>query len=544
MTRFNKLQQEYYHAWFRYHPEAAVDIGIEGYADQLMPYGDDEIGALIVLQEKLISGLDEIALDDLTESQCIDLEVMRGAALLEMKELIERDWRRRDPTRFLPINAIYQLQLRPVKDLHGALHGRLTAIPGYLRGARAQLSREPAQIPTVWLELALEEARGGIDYFHSLRQHPMFSRFKLEKALDDASQALNDFVHFLQRSIAPHTQGEFACGREHFEQLLRHRHFLDLGANRLHELGQKLFDETLTALREVTQELSGNDDIAALTAKIQAKRPQAGQLLTHYSNAMQDAKVFVEQHDLVSIPPQEQLKIVETPVFLRHQIPFAAYLDPSPRDPKQQGFYYVTPVQDTQDLGEHNVISLHHTSVHEAWPGHHLQFVTANLHVESCSLPRLLNPSATMYEGWALYCEQLMVEEGFLAAPESRFVLLKDRLWRALRVLLDVELHTRGLSLQDAASRMQDLLGFTRKQALADLNWYSQSPTVPMGYAVGWLLITATRARLRAMEPTFSLRGFHDRLLSAGSIALPLVLRSCFGEPLWNSIQRTVLNPS
>lgn len=149
-----------------------------------------------------------------------------------------------------------------------------------------------------------------------------------------------------------------------------------------------------------------------------------------------------------------------------------------------------------------------------------------------------------MYEGWALYCEQLMVEEGFLAAPESRFVLLKDRLWRALRVLLDVELHTRGLSLQDAASRMQDLLGFTRKQALADLNWYSQSPTVPMGYAVGWLLITATRARLRAMEPTFSLRGFHDRLLSAGSIALPLVLRSCFGEPLWNSIQRTVLNPS
>ncbi|UCE88378.1 MAG: DUF885 family protein, partial [Pseudomonadota bacterium] len=152
----------------------------------------------------------------------------------------------------------------------------------------------------------------------------------------------------------------------------------------------------------------------------------------------------------------------------------------------------------------------------------------------------LLNASATCYEGWALYCEQLMQEQGFLDAPESRFVLLKDRLWRALRIVIDVELHTGGLSVAEAAERMQRRLGFTREQAMADLTWYSQSPTVPMGYAVGWALINATRERVQAAEPAFALKSFHDRLLGAGTIALPLGLRAAFGEPLWKDVQRSV----
>jgi len=228
---------------------------------------------------------------------------------------------------------------------------------------------------------------------------------------------------------------------------------------------------------------------------------------------------------------------VETPLFLRHEIPFAAYLEPARNDSRQQGLYYVTLPESEAEMGEHNAISLRHTCVHEAWPGHHLQFVTANLSPESSTLPRLLNPSATFYEGWALYCEQLMQEQGFHEdTPESRFILLKDRLWRALRIMLDVELHTRGLSLELASERMQLWLGFSPQQARADLEWYTRMPTVPMGYATGWALITATRSRLQLSESNFNLRQFHDQLLSMGSVPVAKVIPRVFSELLWKSV--------
>ncbi|MFL6714076.1 MAG: DUF885 family protein, partial [Sulfurifustis sp.] len=172
--------------------------------------------------------------------------------------------------------------------------------------------------------------------------------------------------------------------------------------------------------------------------------------------------------------------------------------------------------------------------------GHHLQFVTANGHAIARSLPRLLNPSASFYEGWALYTEQLMQEQGFLDRPESRIVLLRDRLWRALRIVLDVELHTRGLTVDQAAERMVKALGFPRSQAEADLAWYTRSPTVPLGYAVGWRLINVLRAREVGAADTPSLRMFHDRLLAAGSIALPLVIQRMFGDATWRAVRGSV----
>ena len=198
--------------------------------------------------------------------------------------------------------------------------------------------------------------------------------------------------------------------------------------------------------------------------------------------------------------------MVETPIFLRHQIPFAAYCEPAPNDSAQRGYYYVTPPQTEEELAEHDDIGLMHTCVHEAWPGHHLQFVTANLNPAARRLPRLLNASATFYEGWALYSEQLMQEEGFLNRPESRVILLRDRLWRALRILIDIEIHTRNISLETAANRLVTELGFPRSQALAELTWYSQAPTVPFGYATGWALINALRDHLRHAPSSLPLK--------------------------------------
>ena len=218
-----------------------------------------------------------------------------------------------------------------------------------------------------------------------------------------------------------------------------------------------------------------------------------------------------------------------TPEFRRHEIPFAAYLSPSPKDPDQVGYYYVTPVNDDDLLREHNWVGLENTSVHESYPGHHLQFSVANSIPAASTLPRLMNESSVFYEGWALYCEQLMQEQGFLQSKEHRFVMLKDRLWRALRIIIDVKTQTGRMTYDEAADLMVRELHFPRAQACGDLNWYSQSPSVPMGYALGWSIINRLREQeQKRLGDKFSLREFHDKLLSAGSISLPLVEKRHF----------------
>ncbi len=542
---FDSLVADYYQAWFRFHPETAVDLGISGYAGLLRPYGDDELGAQAAIQEKLLAELDGFDLDALDPDRRLDAKILAGQAQIEHHDLLERDWRRRDPVRYLPINALYQLTVLPVADFAGAFLSRLTQIPGYLRGARVHLLDMPELVPIGWLESALASVVEGVGYLRDLRQHPRviqaFGRSsQFQESLERAVHAVEDFGHFLESEIGPHASGDFACGREQFERILRVRHGLDIDADRLHAFGVRLYDQTQRELQAVTRELRPDGDADALWVQICQEHVEPAQLLGEYRAQMLAAQAFLVEHDLVSLPAPERLEVVETPVFLRHQIPFAAYRSPPVDDPEQHGYYYVTPPTDAAALAEHNTPGLMHTCVHEAWPGHHLQFVTANLNPQARSLSRLVNSSATLYEGWALYCEQLMHEQGFLARPEQRFILLRDRLWRALRVQLDVELQTRSLSIAAAADRMQSALGFPRAQALADLAWYTRAPAVPMGYATGWALLTEARSRL--VPERMSLKDFHDQLLAVGSVGLPWVLTRSFGRELDLAVESAVFD--
>lgn len=541
MAKLTTIIDRYYRTWFRFHPEVAVDVGVSGYANLLKPYGDDELSALKVLNEKLITSLDELNLDTLTQDQQIDLQLMRSAAVLQLESAASRDWRRCEPARFLPVHAIYQLTVRDVENKAAALRERLVAIPMHLRGARSWLDMEPENIPLIWLESAVAEAEGGAEFFRELKQHPEIIAFRVSEELEQAAHALEDFSSYLKTELTEKAKGDFACGRKYFDLILQERHFLNINADELYSFGEKLFSQTEKELKQVTQELQGNDDVEALMKKIQENRPAKENVLNEYREQMLAARKFVEEKDIVSVPSKENLKVIETPGFLQHQIPFAAYYEPSPADVNQQGYYYVTPAKTDDDLGEHNNVGLKHTCVHEAWPGHHLQFVKANTKPTSSTLPRLLNASATFYEGWALYCEQLMHELGFITEEESRFVLLKDRLWRALRIMIDVGIHTRSLSLKDASSLMQEKLGFSENQAMGDLTWYTHAPGVPMGYATGWALINNLKQQQQEKN-NFKLKTFHDTLLSSGSIALSLSIVRGFGLTDWEKTHQSVFN--
>ncbi len=544
---FKALLEQYYSAWFRFHPERAVQVGVPGYEEGLTPFSDDDIGALISLNGKVLSALDELNFTALDSEARGDYSILYGAVATELHDLLERDWRYRRPQDFVPVEAIHQLLISPVENLHTALKHRMQAIPEFLRGARCYLTQKPELIPPSWLQLAVSKARSGARFFRELYRHPVVQKkfqnpARLRPIFDEAAVAMEDFARFLKQDIGDRACGRYACGEAHFKSLLEEVHFLDVEPEELYRFGQCLFDVTRDHLKEVTRELRGDDNVEEALAGIRQNYPRGGpeKLLDAYRQRMKAAYDFVLSKRLVSMPEKQALRIVDTPEFLRHEIPFAAYQEPTYRDPDQQGYYFITPVASEGHLLEHNWTSVDLTCVHEAYPGHHLQFVKANLNPAN-SLPRLLNASATLYEGWALYCEDLMQDQGFLDRPEHRFMMIRDRLWRAMRVVLDVELHCGDLGIDEAAQRMCDHLGFSIDQAKADLNGYTQSPTVPMGYATGWALIKALREQQSA-RPGFDLRVFHDKLLSVGSCALPLVIKRAFGEDAWKKARNYVFN--
>jgi uncharacterized protein (DUF885 family) len=527
---FDRIEHSYLSSWCRFNPETALDAGVEDYAGELTPCDDTALGIQLVLNEKCLAALDEINESALDADRLMHYRILHGWASIEHHQLMDHDWRYRDPTRFLPINALHQLTIRPLETFNQSLLSRLEKIPNRIREAKTYLNTAPSLIPAVWLQMALQACEAGVHFCHHLIEHPrvkqaLVHQAHIEPAIQEAAKSLESLQHVLQR-LAGSAQGDFACGREHFERLLQQRHFLPVNAKALLQFGEKLFADTQQQLDEAIAEsgLSLED--------IRQYHPSADQLLSAYQTEMQAAKDFLKENQLVNLPGRQHLNVVDTPAFLRHQIPFAAYLDPSIADLSQSALYYVTPVLDPEELPEHNYAAIAQTSVHEAWPGHHLQFVTANQSGQGSALLRRLFPCATLYEGWALYCEQMMLEQGFERYRGQKVVMLRDRLWRALRIIVDVKIHTGDWTLEQATAEMVSKLGFSQQQAQAECNWYSQAPTVPMSYAVGWALINALRDIIQPANRQ-ELKTFHDKLLNCGSVALPLVIEHQFGYQIW-----------
>jgi uncharacterized protein (DUF885 family) len=534
MSSFAEFCTGFFSQYFELHPTEAIYYGIEGYDHLLNDYSDETYRAEKAFVDESLNKLRQIPVEDLDRDQTIDYALLEGRLSIQHYEHEKEDYRLKWPDAYLPVDAIYILTVRQTNDLAGNLLSRLNRTPGLIRQGIANLSRPDANPPRLWTEMAVESAKGGVSFLDTLPSHPKVQGgvrdiAALRSAMDNAKNAINGFANFLERDLLPRSRGVYAVGEEHYNLLLKKKHFLHHDAQSLLAVGEELFARTKKELAALANELAPGQAIEDVARRIQDNHPPIDQLLSVYQRAMKAAREFVKEKKLVSFPPREELHVVPTPEFRRHEIPFAAYLSPSPKDPNQVGYYYVTPVTDDDLLREHNWVGLENTSVHESYPGHHLQFSLANSMPAASTLPRLMNESSVFYEGWALYCEQLMQEQGFLKSKEHRFVMLKDRLWRALRIIIDVKTQTGKMTYDEAADLMVRELHFPRAQACADLNWYSQSPSGPMGYALGWSIIN----RLRAQEQSrlgshFNLREFHDKLLSAGSISLPLVEKRHF----------------
>lgn len=460
------------------------------------------------------------------EAGSLDDEIDRTAALHAARHdllVLEREKpfaRNAAHAPYLALNGIHLLLAREPNDIARwatALLHRVQAIARCLDEAAAALS-EPR---TVFFDAARAMLGGGrtlvLESATRLSQHAG-DTVAVAEARDSALAALDRYADALD-TLGAGAEASPAIGRDLFDLKLHTAHMIRENADELLRFGERLRADALRELEEIAAEIAPDTDWRELARRLREDSPTRQTAVTEYARCMEQARAFTLERELMTVP-DGALAVKPTPEFLRSIIPIAAYQGPPAFGDDNRGTFYVTLPLPGEAYRLHCRAELPSTALHEGVPGHHLQIVTAN-GLDSHVRRVLASPAAQ--EGWALYCESLMTEQGFIADPETRFFQVHHLLWRALRVILDVSLHTKGMAVETAVGILRTELGLEENAARAEVIRYCAFPTYQLCYALGRRDILQLRDDARqARGSDFSLRSFHDELLSYG--ALPTTL--------------------
>ncbi len=412
---------------------------------------------------------------------------------------------------------------------HAPLPERLDAIAGRLEAAATYLeeSKTRATVPQVrrWQQIEIETAGELPVFFDEIVAAgegvlPAQEQRRLSRAAESAKIAVDLYTAWLEGTL-PNGTDEWAIGRERHDAMVALRAFDGLDADAILALGWERLAEAREARAAAAREIDPNADENSVIDAVKRDHPATfDAALDAYRDAMLRARAHLIEHDLVTVPDDERIDVIATPEYLRNVIPFAAYFEPAAFDRDPKGIYIVTPAVDGNPTAmlEHNYPSISNTSIHEAYPGHHLQLDTAR---RNGSLTRLLADAPEFVEGWGMYSELLMREHGFDDGPAFRVIMHTDAVWRACRIILDVRLHRGETSVEEATDFLVEQTSFERPNAAAEVSWYTYRPTYPMSYLLGrTLLLTLRSDEQRRLGDQFSLKGFHDTLLRNGSLPM------------------------
>jgi uncharacterized protein (DUF885 family) len=534
---FDRLADRIVDAMVELDPVEASWLGIHGSNDARLP--DRSRGAcerFFATLQNLLKELNAVREKDLSVDRLVDLRLARGGLTARLLRLQRHPCWREAPGSYVDdvVFGLYSLMIReyaPAAKRAKAILGRMGDAPQLLAQARVNLDN-PSPIFT---EAATLSAKGAIDFidtafkgFIARIEEPRLQA-QLEKAAAETRGALESYREWLEGSLMPRSKGEFTIGRPLFERLLMEEHVLDWSADDLIAIGQRVYQETMREMKRVAARIDPSRPWSKVVENLKREHPRAEEIVQIYASEMKRAQTFVQKKGLVTTPEGESIQVVPTPEFARPMFPYAAYLQPAPFELEQKGTFWVTTVDEKADAAHRDAQLRGHAThgiaviaLHEAYPGHHMQQVRAN------QLPghrlRHLFPSSSFAEGWALYCEDLMYTHGFYTDDRARLLQLKDLLWRACRVIIDVELQTGRMGFNEAVTFLVRKAHIERPNAVAEVRRYCANPTQPMSYVAGKIQIQELLEDYRAAKGNrFDLREFHDELLSHGTIPVELV---------------------
>jgi uncharacterized protein (DUF885 family) len=534
--RFYDLVESRFRRLMRDNPVAATYFGIHDYDDQLGDGGRETILAEIAADREhlaAIEGLDPAGLSAAARFER-DLELHNvRRSIFEGEEL--RIWERRSLALDTVGDGLFLLFVRdhaPLAERLDAIAGRLEAVPRHLDEARTRSSLPQVRL---WQRIELETAGQMPALFDELVAAGRgllgdAEQRRLERAAAAARTSIELYAAWLEGTLADGSD-DWPIGRDRHDRMVELRAFDGLDADEILELGLRKLDEERAARSAAAREIDASADEMDVIARVKADHaPTFESALEEYRVAMRRARAHLIERGLASVPDDERIDVVETPQYLRNVIPFAAYFSPAAFDGHSKGIYVVTPSVhgDPNAMREHNRASISNTSIHEAYPGHHLQLDAARRHR---SLTRLLADAPEFVEGWGMYSELMMREHGFDDAPSFRLMLHTDAIWRACRIILDVRLHRGELSVEEGIDFLVEQTRFERDNARSEVEWYTYRPTYPLSYLLGRTLLLELRGdEQRRLGDAFSLRTFHDTLLRNGSLPISFHRRLLAGE--------------
>jgi uncharacterized protein (DUF885 family) len=523
---------EYLAYLYEVHPTNATFDGVHLHDDLLEDLGRAAVDAQtrdLGAFSRRLAAIDPARLTDIERLERPALEASIRARLFDLE--VVRTWER-SPQHYSDILATSLagqalFAYAPLPERARRVVSKLRQVQRLMQAARDNI-KDP---PGIFIKVGLESLRGTLKFINDDLPRA-FSRLDdlhilgdLADASTAAAAAVESYIDYLEKDLAPRSKGSFRLGRERFEQKLKLEEGITLGADRLLDLAMRELRTTQDEFRRVASRLNGGDPLAAW-AKAKEQHPAAGELVPVAQQQLEELVEFINRNDIITIPEGEPVSVAPTPRFYRWT--FASMWTPGPFEAKpMRAFYYITdvdpswpPERQEEHLRDFNYGALWSISIHEVFPGHFLHYQHLR-QVESKLRKSILFSSAAFVEGWAHYCEQMMVDEGFRRNDNTvRLGQLAEALIRLCRFVVGIRLHCEDMSVEQGVRFFREEAFLEEASARREAERGTFDPSYIV-YSVGKLMVLKLREDYKAkVGAKYSLKQFHDTLLGNGTVPL------------------------
>ena len=401
---------------------------------------------------------------------------------------------------------------------------KLRQVPRLVQAARDNINEAPG----IFVKVGLETWRGALRFIEADLPRAFSTLDDLHILGDladtstEAAAAIKSYIEYLETDLAPRSKASFRLGRDKFEQRLKLEEGITLGAERLLTIALRELGEVQEEFRTLAGRLNGGDPIEAWR-QTKEQHPQPGQLIAAAQEQIRELGEFVQRQGIVTVPDSEPVVVAPSPEFYRWA--FASMWTPGPFESKpSRAYYYLTdvdrswpPERQKEHLRDFNLSTLWNISIHEVYPGHFLQYQHLR-GVESKVRKSTLFAPASYVEGWAHYCEQMMMEAGFRRGDTTiRLGQLAEALVRLARFVVAIRLHCEDMSVEQGMRFFRDEAYLEEATARREAERGTFDPTY-LVYSIGKLMMLKLRRDYKELHGSkYSLRTFHDAVLAQGS---------------------------
>jgi uncharacterized protein (DUF885 family) len=549
---WSALVDEYFdQVFFKFAPTAGTSAGLHQYDPLLEDYSraavDREIAALHGFEKRFLA-VDAQQLNETEAADRLMLISFLRSNLLELETI--RPWEKNPDIYSSGITgSIYVIMSRKFASADDRLRSvvaREKLMPAVFAEARKNLQNPPK----IYTEIALEQIPGGISFFQTDVPAAFASAsdpaVKAEFAKSNAAviAALQDYEKWMKSDLLPRSSGQFRIGAETFSKKLLYDEMVDAPLDRLLEIGTADLHANQLKFNAIAKEVDPGKTPKQVLDDLGATHPAPDKLLQTFRDTFNGLIGFINEKHIVTIPSKVEPTLQETPPFMR-ALTTASMDTPGPYEKvATEGFFNVTlpapgdtPEEIAGRMSGFNKGTIVSTSVHEAYPGHYVQFLWAPMFV---SKVRKLIGSNSNAEGWAHYCEQMMLEQGYgqpgsgaANMAETRLIQLgqlQDALLRDARFIVGIQMH-RGKMTFDEGVHFFETEGYqTHESGLTETKRGTADPTY-LYYTLGKLEILKLRADLQKKQgPAFALEKFHNDFLRQGFPAIKIVRKTMLGD--------------